>query len=64
MNDQLVCALCHKPNVTEDSRCFGCGELICDACDRSPPMGSHSKEDHLYDMESFDRAGNVKRWAR
>lgn len=59
-----VCALCHKPNVTEESHCYGCGELICDNCDRSPPMGKHSKEDHLYDFETPERAGGFKRWPR
>lgn len=63
MSAVLVCALCHKPNVTEESRCFGCGELICDKCDQSPPMGSHAREDHLFDMKSFDSSGNAKRWA-
>lgn len=60
-----VCALCHKPNVTADwSLCYGCGELICDDCDRSPPMGKHGKEDHLYDFSSYDRSGRPKMWQR
>jgi hypothetical protein len=59
-----ICALCHKPNVTQESYCFGCGELICDECDRSPPLGRHAKEAHIYDEESFDRMGHMKRWPR
>lgn len=43
--DDGRCALCETPELTEDSRCFGCGYLICDD-HPGDPCGVHLVVDH------------------
>jgi hypothetical protein len=44
--DDGRCALCKKPGLTEESRCMGCGYLICEDCDVNSPWGSHLVVEH------------------
>jgi len=43
--DDGRCALCKKPGLDEDSRCFGCGYLICED-HYGDPDGKHLVVDH------------------
>lgn len=29
-----VCYFCHKEQEDDDALCFGCGEIVCENCDR------------------------------
>jgi hypothetical protein len=44
--DDGKCALCEKPGLGEEQRCFGCGYLICEDCDVYGPMGKHYVIEH------------------
>lgn len=46
------CYACGEPCDLENDLCFGCGEAVCEACDKGLClMGNHDVEDHLVDFE-------------
>lgn len=44
--DDGCCALCTRPGLDEEQRCFGCGYLVCEDCDITQPEGLHFVVEH------------------
>jgi len=50
--DDGKCALCLKPGLTEEDRCYGCGYTICEDCNvNAGLMGPHLVAEHQDEEE-------------